>query len=150
VNSNKIKNKSSRQNNKENKDHECSDIEVQCNEAKEQAEAEPNAKSSTKQQTNVVTSKNKQHKKDSLVNKKSEALKAIINPHKKEKSDTKSHQKMQEGLLAKGKRKGGKKRERNCIISLLCCQVHKICILVLMAMHYLTFDPSMVVDHFRS
>jgi len=33
-------------------------------EAKEQAETEPNAKSSTKQQTNVVTSKNKQHKKD--------------------------------------------------------------------------------------
>jgi hypothetical protein len=96
VNWNKIKNKSSQQNNKENKDHECSDIEVQCIEAKEQAEAEPNAKSSTKQQTNVVTSKNK-HKKDSLVNRKSEALKAIINPHKKEKCDTKSCQKMQEG-----------------------------------------------------
>jgi hypothetical protein len=43
--------------------------------------------------------------------KKSEALKAIINPYKKEKSDTKSHQKMQEGLLAKGKRKGGKKKK---------------------------------------
>jgi hypothetical protein len=59
-------------------------------EAKEEAEAEPNTKSSTKQQTNVVTSKNKRHKKDSLVNKKSEALKAI----KKEKSDTKSRQKI--------------------------------------------------------
>jgi hypothetical protein len=130
------KKKSSRLNNKENKDHECSDIEVQCIEAKEEAEAEPNTKSSTKQPTNVVTSKNKQHKKDSLVNKKSEALKAIINPHKKEKSDTKSRQKMQEGLLAKGKRKGGEKKEKEIwIISLLCCQVHKICILVLMAMH---------------
>jgi hypothetical protein len=97
-----------------------------------------------------VTSKNKQQKQDSLVNKKSETLKHIIKPYKKEKSDTKSCQKMQDGLLAKRKKVGEKKRERNCIISLLCCQVHKICILVLMAMHYLTFDPSMVVDHFRS
>jgi hypothetical protein len=81
-------------------------------EAKEQAEIEPNAKSSTKQQTNVVTSKNKQHKKDQLAQKKSVALKAIINPHKKDKSDTKNCQKMHEGLLAKGKRKGGEKKEK--------------------------------------